>query len=71
MNDYYKYIGWPGRIQSVQGISYKWLIQILLSAYIKLFLSFLWFNPCLTFAGKATIVCNRESLMKGKDQSLY
>jgi hypothetical protein len=34
MNDYLKYIDWPGRIQSVHGISYKWLIQILLSACI-------------------------------------
>jgi hypothetical protein len=32
MNDYSKYIYWPGRIHSVQGISYKRLIQILLSA---------------------------------------
>ncbi len=41
MDDYYKSIDWPGRIESVQGISYKWLIQILLSACIQLFLSFL------------------------------
>jgi hypothetical protein len=34
MNDYQKSIDWPGRIQSVQGISYKQLIQMLLSAFI-------------------------------------
>ena len=41
----------PGRIQSVQGISYKRLIQILLSACILLFRSFLW--PSLTFVTEA------------------
>ena len=34
MNDYYKSIDWLHRTKSVQGISYKWLIQILLSACI-------------------------------------
>ncbi len=42
MNDYQKSIDWPRRNKTVQGISYKWLTQILLSACIQLFLSFLW-----------------------------
>ncbi len=37
MNDYYKSINWQHRTKSVQGISYKWLIKILLSACILLF----------------------------------
>ncbi len=32
INDYQKSIDWPCRTKSVQGIFYKWLIQILLSA---------------------------------------
>ncbi len=47
MNDYQKSIDWPGRTKSVQGISYKQLIQILLSACIQLFLSFLCKEPTL------------------------
>ncbi len=41
MNDYQKSIDWQRRTKSVQGISYKQLIQILLSVCIY-FLSFLW-----------------------------
>ncbi len=41
MNDYQKSIDWQCRTKSVQGISYKRLIQVLLSACIY-FLSFLW-----------------------------
>ncbi len=48
MNDYYESIDWPSRTKSVQGISYKWLIKILLPACIELFLSFLMcFAPSL------------------------
>ncbi len=42
MNDYQKSVDWPCRTNFVQGISYIRLIQILLSACIQLFLSFLW-----------------------------
>ncbi len=37
MNDYKKSIDWLHRTKFVQGISYKRLIQILLSACIQLF----------------------------------
>ncbi len=37
MNDYKKSIDWPRRTKFVQGIPYKWIIQILLSASIWLF----------------------------------
>ncbi len=37
MNDYQKSIDWPRRTKSVEGISYIWLIQIILSACIYLF----------------------------------
>ncbi len=43
MNDYQKSIDWPYMTKSVQEISYKWLIQILLLACIQLFLSYLCF----------------------------
>ncbi len=45
MNDYQKSIDWLHRTKFVQGISYIRLIQILLSACIQLFLSFLWTPP--------------------------
>jgi hypothetical protein len=53
MNDYLKSIGWPCRIKLVQGISYKGLIQILLSACIWLFFKIyrqLWF--CIVYIFK-------------------
>jgi hypothetical protein len=34
MNGYLKYIDWPGKIQSVQRISYKWLSDIIVSLHL-------------------------------------
>jgi hypothetical protein len=54
MNDYLKFIDWLCRTKFVQGISYKWLIQILLSACIWLLFQIyrqLWF--CIVYIFKA------------------
>ncbi len=76
MNDYYKSIDWPGRIQSVQVISYKWLIQILLSACI--FLSFLCFYPsrvksdhALRFIYIRDVFCKTANNRDAQKSALY
>ncbi len=50
MNDYQKSIDWLHRTKFVQGISYKWLNQILLSACNKLFFQIYCQIDCLSLA---------------------
>ena len=67
MNDYQKsIIDWPGRKQPVQGISYEWLIQILLSVCIQLFLSFLWKNCSISLRQQLfTFELNNKKSLSG------
>jgi hypothetical protein len=74
MNDYWKSIDLMGRTKSVQGISYKWLIQILLSAsYLVIpFISIIvkqvsWFKSCLLLRITIEYTNKYYFLIKTKD----
>ncbi len=56
MNDYYKPIDWPGRIQSVHGISYKRLIVSLHLVIPFISMKLMFVNMIYYFINKTVIL---------------